>query len=67
MRKRTRRCPILVDLGGQVVKVDTFASETEDPAQVSMRLRDIGWSPYRVRFDAERAAWIVSSFERSAI
>jgi len=64
MRNKARRCPVLVEFGGQVMKADTFASDSEEPAQISMRLRDLGWSPYRVRFDTHQAAWIVSSFER---
>ncbi len=56
-----------MEFGGQVMKADTFASDTEEPAHISIRLRDMGWSPYRVRFDTDQAAWIVSSFERPAL
>jgi hypothetical protein len=30
-----------------------------------MKARDKGWSPYRVRFDDNQAAWIVSTFDRT--
>jgi len=62
--KIRRRCPILVDLDGSLIQADVFASDAEQPADVAMKLRDRGWSPYRVRFDDSQAAWIVSSLER---
>ena len=65
MRTKIRqRCPILVELGGSVIKADIFASDAEHPADVAMKLRDKGWSPYRVRFDDGQAAWIVSSLDK---
>jgi hypothetical protein len=62
--KIRRRCPILVELGGSLFKADLFASDAEQPADVALKLRDKGWSPYRVRFDDSQAAWIASSLER---
>ena len=38
--------------------------DAEQPADVAMKLRDKGWSPYRVRFDDGQAAWIVSSLDK---
>ena len=32
----------------------------EEPAQIALQTREKGWIPYRVRFDAEPGAWIVS-------
>jgi hypothetical protein len=64
MRTKILRCPILVEHGGSLIKADIFASDAEQPADVAMKLRDKGWSPYRVRFDDSQAAWIVSSLER---
>ena len=32
--------------------------ETADAADVSMRLRERGWAPYRLRLDSEQHAWI---------
>ena len=64
MRKTRQRCPILVELDGSLIKADIFASDAEQPADVAMKLRDKGWSPYRVRFDDGQAAWIVSSLDK---
>jgi hypothetical protein len=32
--------------------------EAADSADVSMALRRLGWSPYRLRLEAEQHAWI---------
>jgi hypothetical protein len=32
----------------------------EEPAQVALQTREKGWIPYRVRFEPEPGAWIVS-------
>ena len=62
MRAKVRqRCPILIEIGGRVIKSDVIASETEQPADVAIRIRERGWSPYRVRFDDTKGAWIVAS------
>ena len=54
---------ILVELGSDIVKPDIFASDADQPAEVAIKLREKGWSPYRVRFDDIQAAWIVSSLD----
>jgi hypothetical protein len=64
MRTKSRRCPILVELNGQVVKSDLFASDVEQPADILMRIRDEGLGkPFRVRFDITQSAWVVSTLE----
>src|SRR5262245_47413610 len=64
MGTKARLRPVLIELGGQIIKTRIVASDAEQSAHVSMRARDNGWSPYRVRFDETQAAWIVSSFDR---
>jgi hypothetical protein len=65
MRAKSRqRYPIMIELEGQVIKSQVFASEAEQPAEVSIRVREKGWVPYRVRFDESQAAWIVSSLDQ---
>jgi hypothetical protein len=59
--KRDARYPVMVEVDGRAVKSPIVASVAEAPAQVSMRVRQEGWEPYRVRFDESQAAWIVSS------
>jgi hypothetical protein len=61
--KIRRRCPILVEFQGQVVKSDLFASDAEQPADISMKIREGGWKPFRVRFDESKSSWVVSSLE----
>jgi len=64
MRIKGRRCPILVESNGRVVKSDLFASDVEQPAEISMRIRDGGLgNPFRVRFDTTHSAWVVSTLE----
>ena len=63
MGTKVRLRPVLIELGGQVINTKIVAPDGEEPARVSMRARENGWSPYRVRFDENHAAWIVSSFE----
>jgi hypothetical protein len=61
--KIRRRCPILVEFAGQMIRSDLFASDAEKPADIAIKIRDKGWKPYRVRFDDGHSAWIVSSLE----
>ena len=61
--KIRRRCPILVEYNGRVEKSELFASDVEHPADISMKIRDRGWKPFRVRFDDSHSAWVVSTFE----
>jgi hypothetical protein len=53
----------MIEKDGRLIKSHIFASEVEQPAEVSMRVREKGWVPYRVRFDEIQAAWIVSSLD----
>jgi hypothetical protein len=61
--KIPRRCPILVEFQGRMVKSDLFASDAEQPADISMKIREGGWKPFRVRFDDRNSAWVVSTLE----
>jgi hypothetical protein len=67
MRAKTgpRRCPIFIELEGQVIASKLLAAVSEQPAMVAVKMRDRGWNPYRVRFDDTRYAWIVSSLDQS--
>ena len=61
MRAKPRqRCPILIEFDGDLVKSEMLASD----AEVAIKLREKGWQPYRVRFDHDKAAWIVASLGR---
>ena len=62
--KRLRRCPVMIELEGKLIKSRIFACEAEQPAEVSIKIREMGWLPYRVRFDEGQPAWIVSSLHQ---
>jgi hypothetical protein len=42
--------------------------DTASAAEVSIRLRERGWTPYALRFEAEQLAWIalVMDWQRAA-
>ena len=53
-----RRRRVLVDTPKGFRDAGFTVPETADAADVSMRLRERGWEPYRLRLDSERHAWI---------
>jgi hypothetical protein len=59
--KRKVRCPVLVELDGRTLKSRILASVAEEPAEISLRARQEGWLPFRVRFDETQSAWVVSA------
>ena len=64
------RSPILIETWRGRIPADSFAPATAQPAEVALALREKGWVPYRVQFDAKTAAWIANvidwgKFERS--
>jgi hypothetical protein len=61
--KRSRRCPILVDIGQKLIKTRMSVSNTATPADIAISIRENGWHPYKVRFDTTANVWIVSSLE----
>jgi len=63
MYAQHKQCPILVESKGQMIKSSLFASDAEEPADISMKIRDQGWKPFRVRFDDTHSAWVVSTLE----
>lgn len=63
MRGKARLCPVFIELSGEIIKSEIVAFDAEEPARVSMKMRDRGWTPYRVRFDAGQGAWVVSTLD----
>jgi len=63
MMGKKRQRTIMIELQGQLIKLRASASETERPADVSLKVREMGWLPYRVRFDESQTAWVVSSLD----
>jgi hypothetical protein len=56
MRERGFR--VLVDVRGDRIEAGFHAPSTEKPVLIALRLREEGWDPYRVHFDALLGAWI---------
>ena len=62
--RRRRGCPVLIELGLDRYPAGIKASSKADPAEVSLALREEGWSPYRIKFDAGENMWIASVIYR---
>ena len=41
------------------------APSRAEPAEVSLALRERGWTPYRIWFDASESAWIAAVIYRA--
>src|SRR5262245_3418977 len=59
-KMRQRRYPVIVDTPQGRVPAGFSAPANEEPVGVSLRLRDRGWSVYKVRFDADAGLWIAA-------
>ena len=57
-------CPVLIETGSERFPAGIHASSKAAPADVSLALRDEGWSPYRIWFDARADAWIADVIYR---
>jgi hypothetical protein len=55
---RERGFRVLVDVRGHRIEADFHAPSTEKPVLIALSLREQGWDPYRVHFDALLGAWI---------
>jgi hypothetical protein len=53
-----RRCPVMVETSKGRSAARITLSRTAAPVDVSLALREIGWTAYHVRFDAQIVAWI---------
>jgi hypothetical protein len=63
-----RRRLVFIDTPKGRVSAGFNVPETADAADVSMRLRERGWSPYRLRLEPQQNAWIavVIDWQRAA-
>ena len=55
---RQRRFPVLIDTGRRRVRAGFSAPEAEEPALISLHLREKGRAAYSIRFDPQSRAWI---------
>ena len=61
---RRRRCPVLIELDLQRHPAGVVVPSKAEAADVSLALREKGWSPFRVWFDASEGAWIAAVIYR---
>jgi hypothetical protein len=55
---RQPRFPVMVDTGRRRVRAGFSAPAAEEPALISLRLREKGWSAYSIGFDPEATVWV---------
>ena len=58
-------CPVLIEIGLDRLPADFTAPSTAKPVDVSLALRERGWTPYRVWLDPNARAWIAAVLYRS--
>jgi len=59
-----RGCPVLIEMIPHRLPAGINAPSRAEPAEVSLALRDKGWMPYRIWFDAAEEAWVASVIYR---
>jgi hypothetical protein len=59
-----RVCPVLIEMERDPFAAGINAPLNAEPAELSLCLREKGWEPCRVRFDAQASAWIASVIYR---
>lgn len=57
---RQRRFPVLLETARGRIRAGFTAPAGEERVQIALRLREKGWTAYRVRLDEEAGAWIAS-------
>jgi hypothetical protein len=53
---------VFLDIQGKRIPAGFRAPSTEKPVMIALRLRELGWDPYRVTFDALAGAWVAHAF-----
>lgn len=56
----SRRRRVFVETSKGRVSAGFSVPATADAVEVSMRLREKGWAPYRLRLDSEQNCWIAA-------
>lgn len=60
-----KSCPVIIEIGSDArCPAGIKAESRAEPAEVSLALRDKGWTPYRIWFDADEGAWIAAVIYR---
>jgi hypothetical protein len=58
-------CPVLIEMEAGRLQAAVKVPRKANPVEVSLALRDKGWSPWRIWFDPEAGAWIASVIYRA--
>jgi hypothetical protein len=62
-----RRCPVIIEMERQRLHAGFTVSLDAERAEVSLALREKGWSPFRVWFDAQENAWVALVMYRADV
>ena len=62
--EQQRVWPVLIDTDQQRLPAGIDVPSRSEPAEVSLALRERGWSPYRIWFDARVGAWVAAIIYR---
>jgi hypothetical protein len=54
-----RHCPVLVETYQGRSQSGVYAPPSADPTTITLALREKGWLPYRVWYEAEEEQWVV--------
>jgi hypothetical protein len=60
-------CPVLIEMGVDRHAAGIKAPSKAKPVEVSLALREKGWTPCRIWFDANAGAWIAVVIYRSGV
>jgi hypothetical protein len=60
-----RKCPVLIEIGSQRHPAGIKAPLNAERAEVSLALREKGWTPCRVWFDSQAGEWVASVIYRA--
>jgi hypothetical protein len=55
---RKRHCPVLVETYQGRSPSGVYAPRSADPTTITLALRERGWVPYRVWYEAEEELWV---------
>jgi hypothetical protein len=53
-----RKCPVLIETSHGRTSAKVSFSASARPVDISLALRETGWTAYRIQFDPEASAWI---------
>ena len=55
-----RKCPVLLETSLGHASAGLSASPAAQPVEISLALREKGWTAYRIRFDPGTSTWIAN-------